>query len=89
MSSSQQDLNNLLKSFDQFVKKMSDSEKNYIILNFGQILFPDNSLDLKAFLKGDKSVVLSKNVNAILMMTKKYSEYNTQIVNFLFNQALN
>lgn len=85
------DLQELFKTFDNFISKMSDSEKNFLILNFGKELFHP-FLEFHHFdsmLKGDKTVEKSGVINAILILSSKFKPHYNEISNYLFNNALN
>jgi hypothetical protein len=80
-------LQSLFKTFDNFIKNMSDSEKNFLILNFGKNLFPN--LELNKLLKGDKTVEQSAVINGILILCSPFKPNYNEISNYLFTNALN
>ena len=80
-------LQELFKTFDNFISKMSDGEKNFLIQNFGKELFPN--LELTGLLKGDKTVEQSGVINAILILSSKFKPHYNKIANYIFNNALN
>ena len=80
------DLQELFKTFDNFISKMSDGEKNFLILNFGKHLFPN--LELNKLLKGDKTVENTGVINAILILSSKFKPHYNEISNFLFQKSI-
>lgn len=81
------ELQELFKTFDNFISNMSDGEKNFLILNFGKNLFPN--LELNKLLKGDKTVKQTGVINGILILSSKFKSHYNEISNYLFNNALN
>lgn len=81
------DLQELFKTFDNFISNMSDGEKNFLILNFGKNLFPN--LELTGLLKGDKTVEQTGVINGILILSSKFKPHYNEISNYLFINALN